>query len=79
VLTSNHHAVLSHLQEALDNLPKTVSPPAKIICVKKEFSSLKKRTIFLIGDSHARAYQEDWLPIWDLIITVQVMLNLMPI
>jgi hypothetical protein len=34
----------------LDNLPKTVSTPAKITSVKKEFSSLKKRTMH----SHAR-------------------------
>jgi hypothetical protein len=58
VQTSNCYAVLSNLQEALDNLPKTVSPPAKITCVKKEFSSLKKRTILLIGDSHTRSISE---------------------
>jgi hypothetical protein len=57
VQTSNCYAVLSNLQEALDNLPKTVSPPAKT-CVEQEFSSLKKRTIILIGDSHARGISE---------------------
>lgn len=58
VQTSNRYTVLSNLQEAQDNLPKTVSHSAKISCVKKESSSSKKHTILLIGDSHARGISE---------------------
>jgi hypothetical protein len=58
VQTSNRYAVLSNLQEAPDNFPKTVSHSAKISCVKKESTSSKNGTILLIGDSHARGISE---------------------
>jgi hypothetical protein len=58
VQTSNRYAVLSNFQESLDNLPKTVSPPAKITCVKNNTSGLKKHTILVIAYSHARGISE---------------------
>jgi hypothetical protein len=58
VQTTNRYAVLSNLQEPLKILSKSVSPPAKITCVKNKSLGLKKRTILLIGDSHARGISE---------------------
>jgi hypothetical protein len=58
VQTTNRYAVLN-LQEPLDILSKSVSPPAKITRVKKSLG-LKKLTILLIGHSHARGISERW-------------------
>jgi hypothetical protein len=60
IQTADHYTVLNNSQEPSNHLPKFVSPTSNTISGKKAKKSLgiKKHTVLLIGDSHARGITE---------------------